>query len=208
MRPVRQSLLPVAVIGLTCAAAGGADVKLLQKPADPYGSPRPAAGQDHVPLRTTFYVELAPGDAKAADDVLPESVGVELEPEGGPAFPLLRPGRQFAEGCAGRFIPGKEDKAGPTLGVYIDPARHLPPAMRYTVRVVARTRGGAALPAAAGTWRFTTEAEPKVHPLSCYLALAGPAVRWQGGFFTGFCSPGFCTSHTHRIPTYELMARV
>src|SRR5262249_29407924 len=147
--------LPAVAVVLACAAvAAGAEIKLVTKPADPYGSPRPAAGQGHVPLRTTFYVELALGE-KAADAVLPEPVAIELEPEGGAAFAILRPGRQFATGYTGKFIPGKDDKAGPTLGVYVDPDRPLHPATRYTVRVAARSRGGAALPDKAGNWHFT-----------------------------------------------------
>ncbi len=198
-----KTVLAALLTGALAAASAAADVKLLTKPYDPYGTPRPAPGQEHVPLRTTFYVELGAGE-KGTDEVLPESVAVELEPDGEAAVALLRPGKRFAGGSAGRFLSGPDR----TLAVYIDPARPLRPSTGYTVRVTARSRGGAILPAKTGTWRFTTEAAPGPRPVAFDLDLAGPAVRWEGGFFTGFCSTGFCTSAAQRVPTYELMARV
>jgi hypothetical protein len=200
----------VAALLLACAAgtASAAEVKLLARAPDPYGAPRPAPGQEHVPLRTTFYVELVTGGPGADDAVLPESVAIELEPEGGAAFAVLRPGREFPAGADGRFFPGRDDREGATLAVYVDPGRPLLPATAYTVRVTARSRGGAALPAKSGTWRFTTEAAPETHRIRFALALDEPAVRWHGGFFTGFCSTGFCTSAANRVPTYELMDEV
>src|SRR5262249_47777832 len=84
----------------------------------------------------------------------------------------------------------------------------LRPSTRYTIHITAKSRSGAELPPKAGAWSFTTEAEGKKHALDFELDLDGPAVRWQGGFFTGFCSPGFCTSHANRIPTYDLMDQV
>jgi Glycosyl hydrolases family 39 len=189
-------------------AASGAEVKLLTKPHDPYGVPRPAPGQQHVPLRTSFYVELGPAEKNADDPVLPESVAVELQPEGAEPLPLLRPGRQFAAGYTGKFLPGKNQQTGPTLAVYVDGEQPLRPATRYTVRVQAKSRSGATLPDKAGTWRFTTEAAPATHPLRLTLAPDAPVVRWQGGFFTGVCNVSFCTSSTYRLPTFELMERV
>jgi hypothetical protein len=198
------------VLALWCASAGAraAEVKLLTKPHDPYGAPRPANGQEHVPLQTSFYVELGLGDKGSTDLVLSESVAIELQPEGGAAFAVLRPNRQFADGYTGQFLPGKDRQTGATLAVYVDSAHKLRPATKYTIRVTARSRDGAALPPKAGTWHFTTEAEPRPHPLRFELALQAPAVHWQGGFFTGFCNVAFCTSPANRIPTYELMDQV
>jgi Glycosyl hydrolases family 39 len=193
---------------VTACTARGDEVTLITRPHDPYGVPRPGAGQEFVPLGTSFYIELGMGDKGSSDAVLPESVTVELQREGGEEFVLLRPNRQFADGVSGRFMPGKGDRAGGTLAVYLEPAGNLRPSTRYTIRVSAKSRAGAELAAKAGTWTFTTEAEGKKHALEFDLDLNGPAVHWQGGFFTGFCSPGFCTSHANRIPTYELMDQV
>jgi hypothetical protein len=200
----RTTALTALLTAAVAVSAGAAEVKLLTKPADPYGSPRPAPGQEHVPLRTTFFVELGVPEKAAADAVLPESVAIELEPDGGPAVAVLKPDRKFADGYAGRFLPGKDG----ALAVYVDPPRDLRPATGYTIRVTAKSRNGATLPAKAGTWHFSTEAESKPHPVEFRLALDGPAVRWEGGFFTGFCNVAFCSSRAHRIPTYELMAEV
>lgn len=209
MRPARVLLVVAAVLALGCvaAAARGEEIQVLKKPADPYGAPRPAAGQEHFPLRGTVYLELGLGKG-STDAVLPESVAIELEPEGGPAVMLLRPGRQFAEGFWGRFIPGKQDDAGPVLSVYVDPAKPLRPGTKYTVRVSARSRAGATLPGAAGTWQFTTEGDSKPHALQFDLSGQGQPVRWQGGFFTGLCNVTFCNTQANRIPTNELIAEV
>src|SRR5947209_8739189 len=196
----------LALGGVTASPA--AEVRLIARPHDPYGAPRPAPKQENVPLQSTFYVELGLSEKGSTDAVLPESVAIELEPDDGPAVALLRPNRQFADGCTGKFLPGKDEQNRATLAVYVDPTRKLRPATKYTVRVTAWSRGGAALPAAAGTWQFTTEAEPKPRPIDFRLALNEPAVRWQGGFFTGFCNVAFCTSAANRVPTYELMEQV
>src|SRR5437016_2885483 len=87
----------------------GEEVKLLTKAHDPYGYPRPAPEQENVPLRTSFYIQLGLSE-KGNDVVLPESVSLELSAEGVPAISLLRPGKEFASGVTGKFIPGKKDK--------------------------------------------------------------------------------------------------
>jgi hypothetical protein len=196
------------VLSCVTPAGLGGEVNLLSKPHDPYGVPRPGPGQEHVPLRTSFYLELGLSEAGSADAVLAESVSIELEPEGAAPFAILKPNGQFATGYTGRLLPGKGLRGSGTLIVYVEAERQLRPATRYTIRVNARSREGAALPAKAGEWRFTTEAEPATHQLSFKLPLETPAVRWHGGFFTGFCGTSFCTSHAYRIPTYELMEQV
>jgi hypothetical protein len=200
-----RSRLPAVVTVWLCLShlAAGADIKLVRKAYDPYGVPRPAPGQQQVPLRTTFYVELGFADKKATDEVLADSITMELEAgSDGARQPLLSGGR-FAAGYAGKFI-----HHGSALGVYVDGQQPLRPATTYTIRLQARSRGGATLPEKAGTWQFTTEAAPGRHPLRLTLAKDVPVVRWHGGFFTGFCGVSFCTGHANRIPTYELMDRV
>ena len=196
------------VLFWTGMASVGGEIEMLFRPHDPYGCPRPAPGQQHVPLLTTFYVELAAGKRGSSDAVVPESIRMELEPKGQPAFAMLRPDRQAAAGYRARFMPRDNPQGGAALAVYVDSECRLLPLTQYTLRLGARSREGAVLPAIAGTWQFTTEAAPQTHSLRFDLCLKSPAVRWEGGFFTGFCSTGFCTSATQRLPTFQLMEQV
>lgn len=189
-----------------CAAVSGAEIKVLFRPHDPYGSPRPASGQEHVPLLTTFYVEL--GVDGSSDAIVPESIGIELEAKGQPALAILRPGQRASEGYRARFMPAKHPKGGTALAVYVDSERRLQPSTRYTLRVSAKSREGAVVPAGPGTWQFTTEAAPPTQSVNFKLSLKSPSVHWRGGFFTGFCSTGFCTSDVNRLPTFRLMEEV
>lgn len=187
------------------AAALASEIEVLSRPHDPYGSPRPAPGQQHVPLRTTFYVELGVGNAR--DAIAPESIDVELQPDGRPAFALLRSGRA-AERSQTRWLPATHPKGGAAIAVYIDSEQALLPSTRYTIRVTARSQAGVAALVKAGAWQFTTEAPPPTDPVVFDLSLAALPIRWHGGFFTGFCSTGFCTSAAHRLPTFRWMDEV
>ena len=205
-------VLRIALMSLLCVALGSEvradEIKLLRRAADPYGAPWPAPGQKHVPLRTTFYFELGMSESDSQDAVLPESVVIELTPDGGKAFTVLGKGRMFADGFRGRFLPSKANGKGRAIAVYVEPKQPLRPDTAYTIRVVAKSRAGHSLPEKAGTWRFTTEVESKARPIEFKLAMGDPATLWEGGFFTGFCNVSFCTSHALRVPTYELMAAV
>ncbi len=196
-------LAPLAL----CTPSIAGEIRLLRTNPDPYGAPRPAPGQKNVPLQTTFYFELAAAAATPDDVVLPESVAVELEPAGAPAFSLLKSDRQFTAGYSGRLWSVNHDK-GQKLVVYIDPQQNLKPATTYTIRVSARSRSGGELPEKSRTWQFTTEAAPLPQPVEFSLSLAAPPVNWHGGFFTGFCGVSFCTNYANRIPTFELMDAV
>jgi len=181
-------------------------LQLLRAKPDPYGYPRPAPGETNVPLGTSFFFQVGFDDKSTTDSVLPDSVTVRLAAEGRPAVELLKPGREFAVGYSGKIEP--QHRKGPALAVYIDGGDRLEPSTAYTVSVTARSQGGAVLEGERGSWQFTTEELPKTHPLSFRLDLASPAVRWRGGFFTGFCKPSFCTSASNRLPGYELMDRI
>ncbi len=87
--------------------AAGADLALVKKNADPYGVPRPAPNEKNVPLRTSIYVELTTTDKNAGDPILPESIAIDLTPDGGPFISVLGSSRKFATGYRGRFLPGK-----------------------------------------------------------------------------------------------------
>jgi len=210
MRGSLVGLVSIVVVLLAGAEspAGAAAVWLLSRKPDPYGSPRPGGGEEHVPLGTSFYVQLAVEGGEASDRVLPESVSIRLEPEGGRAVDVLRPGTQFGDGYSGRLFPAKVRQADRILVVYVDSQRKLKPATRYTIRVAARSAHGAELPEQDGTWQFTTESPPATHRIEFALDLDAAPVAWTGAFFSGFCKPSFCTSHANRIPSYELMDRV
>jgi len=216
--PMKGKLMRCSLVGFVLAGAvllagaespaGDGAMRLLSRKPDPYGSPRPAAGQAHVPLRTSIHLQLAVEGGEASDRVLPESVSIRLEPERGQAVDVLQPGTQFADGYSGRLFPGKDRRADRTLVVYVDSQRKLEPATKYTIRVGARSSGGAKLPGEAGTWQFTTESPPATHRIEFELRLDSAPVEWTGAFFSGFCKPSFCTSHSNRVPSYELMDRV
>ncbi len=202
----------VAVLLLLHSQAGGQRVEVLRLQHDPYGFPRPGPSQGHVPLKTSFYLELGvtgKDGAEAKDDTVdPESVRVWLKPEGGEQISLLEPGRRFGPGCTGRMFPRKNMHGKLSLAVFIDPQLSLKPETRYLAGIFARSRKGASMGLFDGTWSFRTEAASAAHPVHFELDLAEPPVRWEGGFFTGFCKASFCTSQENRIPTYELMDRV
>src|SRR5262245_32857870 len=137
-------LVRIGSVSLAClllaAGARADEVKLLLRHHDPYGAPRPAIGQKHVPLHTTIYFELGMSDPASKDAVLPESVTIELEPEGGKPIAVLRKDRKFADGFRGQFLSGKGGTARSRLAIYIDPEQALQPNTTYTIRVTARSR--------------------------------------------------------------------
>ncbi len=204
-RPIVPLLMLAAV---SAAHVTAAEIRVQRTPADPYGAPRPAPGQQHVPLRTSFYIDLAAVGDKIDDDVLPETVTIELQPAGQQAATLLGQGQKFADGFHGWLRGGADRKGERKLLIYIDGDQALAASTKYTIHVSARTRGGAELATQAGTWDFTTEAAPAVQPIEFSLALDQPTVHWQGGFFTGICGTSFATNYHNRLPTFELMDAV
>ena len=159
-------------------------------------------------LRPVTLSNWVCGEKGSKDAILPESVAIELRLDGEAPIDLLRPAASSLKASLAASFPAKDAEAGATLAVYADPGHPLKPASKYTIRVTARSRNGGVLSPEVGTWQFNTEAEPAVHAVQFDLDLNNPAVRWHGGFFTGFCNVAFCTSHANRIPTYELMEQV
>ena len=153
-------VLIVTILVADSASSVGAEIRLLSRKPDPYGSPRPGAREEHVPLGSSIYLQLAVEGSHAPDEVLPESISIHLQPEGGQSLNILRPGIKFAPEYSGRLFPGKDRRAGRTLVVYVDSERRLEPSTTYTIQVGARSSLGANLPAKAGAWQFTTEARP------------------------------------------------
>ncbi len=193
-------------VWLAClvSVASAGDVQLLQRRPDPYGYPRPSAGETNVPTGTSLFLQLGFQDQNTTDTVDPDSVTVRIEPAGGPAADVLLLGKRFADGYSGKVFPSGNPRQA--IAVYIDSRAELQPATTYAVTVSARSKQGGVLPAAKGSWQFTTAAAAKVtHAVRFPLDLSASPVRWHGGFFTGFCKPSFCTSASNRIPAYELM---
>jgi len=211
----RMALLVGVVAGLGAwrptwifAQATQAEVTLVTRQPDPYGVPRPFAGERHVPLKTSLYFELGMLPDAPGDSVDPDSVEVAIQEGDSPPVPLLTGRRTFSDACTGKFFPGKGQARSPTQGVSIELTRPLAPLTRHTIRVKARSRSGAELSAEKNSWNFTTEAAPAAHSIQFDVDLARPPVHWEGGFFTGFCKPSFTTSATNRTETYRLMAEV
>lgn len=182
----------------------GQEVRTVKRKPDPYGSPRPANGAAHVPLRTSIYFELELHEAEPGDRILPDSVTLQLQAEGGDIIHLLLPNRRFAEGARGWLRPRSSPTGG--LTVYVDPGIVLQPATTYTVLATARSRGGVELAAKDATWSFTTEAAPEQHAVEYALDLGEEPVRWHGGFFTGICNVVFCTREKTFGSLYRMMA--
>lgn len=202
--------LAMTVVPLCAQTARAEQVRLIQRKPDPHGMPRPAAGARHVPLGTSLYFELGTAVDATGDHVLAESVSVQIEPDGGQPLAILEPGRRFADGASGWLRPrevteGVDARAISLLAVYLEPGHPLLPATTYTVRVQARSLRGAELPAAAGTWSFTTEPAAELRKFGLTLDLRQQPVRWQGAFFSGVCNVVFCTPADSFGPTYELM---
>ncbi|MBI3463353.1 MAG: hypothetical protein HY000_09880, partial [Planctomycetes bacterium] len=203
MHPASAMVACLAVSFLTTHPAFGQEVQLTRRTADPYGSPRPAAGAEHVPVRTSVWFELELHDAEPSDRILTDSVTLDLQPENGSARPILLAGRRFAAGARGWLRTGSSKSGG--VMVYLDPGFSLQPATTYTAHVAAVSLEGAHLSAKAGTWSFTTEAETAEHVVRVQLDVNNKPIRWQGGFFTGICNVVFCTDSEAFGPLYRMM---
>ncbi|HID24836.1 MAG TPA: hypothetical protein EYP14_20885, partial [Planctomycetaceae bacterium] len=207
--PIGLCFLLMPLLTLSPSAAAGPIVELARRKADPYGIPRPGPDERHVPLKTSFYMELAVSkDAAEGDRVLANSVAVVLETAGGERTELLQAGGRFVGGYRGKLFFRNDRRGRLRLAIAIDGGRPLRPATTYSICVTARSLHGAELPARQGRWQFTTEAVPSVYRLSFRVSLKEPAVPWHGGFFTGFCKPSFCTSAPSRLESYRLMDAV
>jgi len=184
-------------------------VKVVHVPHDPYGYPRPGDKQRDVPLRTSFYVVFGVEGEDPADRILPETLSLSLQPEGGKPASIVEPGPRFAKGYAGKVAPGGEMHVHGSVSLYVDSETPLRPRTTYQVRVVARSRKGLVLSGPEGTWSFTTEELPNTRSLRFELDLAPTrATRWHGAHFSGFVKPAFCTSDPVALPSYDLMDAV
>ena len=173
----------------------------------PGDSPRPRVHAKHVPLRTSFYMQI--GSTAQGDYVLADSVAISLEPEGGEAVDVLCPGRRFGSGYSGQLTRHRHRSFGESLLVFVDSTHSLEPTTTHTLRVQASSRFGATLAADEGVWSFTTEQAPTTHRVEYSLDLrAEPDVCWTGEFFNGFAKPSFATSTRDggRLPHYQMMA--
>jgi hypothetical protein len=210
-QPMFRSVTAVAsLLALfTALAARGQEIRLVERKPDPYGSPRPANGAAHVPLRTSICFDLELYQAKASDRILPDSVTLDLQAEGGEVVHLLLANRRFAEGARGWLR--RRSSPGDGWTVYVDPGIVLQPGTRYTARAAGRSRDGLNISPQSGTWSFTTEAGTERGPVAeenavdFALDLGTKPVHWHGGFFTGICNVVFCTRAETFGPLYRMM---
>jgi hypothetical protein len=204
---IKYAAIFILAIGpLSASPSRGQPVKLVERPPDPHGSPRPARDARDVPLRTSLYFELGLPPAAKVRDVNPDIVAVHLQPKGGDAIELLRPGQHFVEGGSGWLRPKSDLSGVKSLAVYIEPAGPLMPATNYAVHVSANLPNGKGQSQNPMTWSFTTEATPMVQAIEFPLDLGTAPVRWHGQFFSGLCNVIFCSQAANYGPTYELMA--
>ena len=160
--------------------ARGQQVKLVERPPDPHGSPRPARDARDVPLRTSLYFELAmPPEAKGRRGE-PRSVAVRFNRRG------ARP--SSCSGRAGTSPRAARDGCGRSRTSRRQVARRLHRAGRpleardplHGARRRPAPRGRAWATPDAGTWSFTTEAAPSVHAAGVPArpgGRAGPVAR-------------------------------
>jgi len=190
-----RAALMLALAVVAARPCDGQPVKLAERAPDPHGSPRPARDAKDVPRKTSLYFEL-----ESAGEVDPETVSVRLQADGGEAVELLRSGRRFAEGASGWLRPKRDLSGARSLAVYIEPGAPLKPETRYTVRVSAGQADE------AGSWGFTTGAEPSALAVEFAVDLGAAPVEWHGRFFSGLCNVIFCSQADNYGPTYDLMA--
>ena len=197
----RSAVLLVLALGwLPASQTSGQQVKLVERPPDPHGSPRPFRDARDVPVRTSLYLELAASSKDA--EVKPETVTVTLQKEKGEPVVLLAPGQKFAEKASGWLRIKQEMFGGRALAVYVEPGKPLDPSSSYTVRVQAGPEEKE-----VKSWNFTTEASPSVQTVTYPIHLAEEPIRWHGRFFSGLCNVIFCSEDANYGSTYELMAQ-
>ena len=184
----------------------GQQVKLVDRPPDPHGSPPPARARSDVPVKTSFYFELETPKGATTRNVAPESVSANLQEEGGDRVDLLHTGQRFNRGASGWLRPKQDLQGANSLAIYIEPPRPLKPGTKYTVAVSAGEIEKGRPSAAAGTWSFTTESVPAAGALEFSLDLKSEPVRWRGRFFSGICNVIFCTQAANYGSTFDLMS--
>ena len=214
-----RRILPISVTILTICSIVSAEVKkdisrkaepqveVLQK-AKKFGfprahkSPRPTPNQTHVPLQTSFSIQLVLKNGVPGDVVVTNSVAVTLTPDGGKSIDVIKNGQVVTPGFDGRIKSTKPS----TLSIYASPAKPLKPATTYTVSVSAQSKNGLTLSPKTGAWSFTTADPRKLTPVDISLDLSKEPVRWHGTFFSGFCQAAFNTSVTYdRMDGYKMM---
>lgn len=199
--PVRALIWPLCLLAVAGSAeirAEGPEAKIVERPLDPHGTPRPARNATEVPPRTSLYLELAAPKGSESTAVDPSKVSITIQAEGGEPLPLISDVGKFAEGARGWLRPAKLLSGSSTLGVYVETGRELAAGTRHTVKV---SVGGSD----AGSWAFTTEAAPTTHPVAFTLDLGAKPVQWHGRFFSGLCNVLFSSDAESHKPTYDLM---
>src|SRR5262245_5300911 len=172
--------------------------------------PRPFNLRTNVTPNTTLYFEIVVPDANGLTGrVDPATMTATLVPSGGSPVPMLLAGQVFAPGFSGSIQHDVD--AGSSIGeaVYVVPAAPLDPLRQYRVDVFARTLNGVAIDPALDSWSFTTRAVIANPTVTWTVDLAGPAVHWNGWFFSGLLKPSFDTSRAFdQLDSYALMDAV
>src|SRR5579875_3372650 len=70
--------IAMLILALAPPSALAQGAKLVERPPDPHGSPRPFRDAKDVPVRTSLYLELAAPAGAKATEANPDSVSVSL----------------------------------------------------------------------------------------------------------------------------------
>lgn len=195
------SVAPLAFAGSTLAE----EVILVERSADPNGSPRPGRDWKHVPLKTSIYFELRTKENNRSLESIGSSLEAVLCSPAGVERVLLSPGRKFGPGIAGWLKPKTDLAGGKSLAVYLDPAVALLPKTRY--KIIVSVRNDKNIRHEIAQWFFTTESASNPREIGLTLDFKSKPVVWHGRFFSGLCNVIFCSREYEYGPTYDLMAK-
>ena len=92
-RRLAKSLGYLLSLAVLCAASSsnGDELQILKRNPDPFGYPRPAPAATHVPVGTSFFIQLGFQDKDTTDAVVADSVVVRLRSSDSDEVPLLNP---------------------------------------------------------------------------------------------------------------------
>ncbi|MBI2478209.1 MAG: hypothetical protein HYV60_06085 [Planctomycetia bacterium] len=169
-------LLALLLLGAACSSNAD-EPQILKRNPDPYGYPRPAPAATHVPVSTSYFIQLGFQNKNSTDAVAADSVVVRLRSSDSDEVELLSQGSRFADGYTGSIAPSRDPPSA--VAINIDGSRALRPATTYTVSVDARSQSGDVLTGDKGSWQFTTADDERLHELQFAIDLSDKLLQTE-----------------------------